>query len=318
MTPVQYNDLIAGLDYALGQQLAAALGAAMRSNDPAAFETWRVQTIAQLKRSLDELYRIPPYKGDSALIDSTIKPIEWFIHALELDLAELFALMTKPDVVNGDLDRAELLVKRFTAEGERLLAEQRAAQVGFAKKHKFLLLYPEVPSLDPGPVFVAPHLVPAGSGLTAEQHVSFGVRYANHVLARQNALVDVLNTFMTASERPDFQCDAARKQALTDLELPLLQARAVGDWRGDKALFEATVAFGALVEEQLTDDYARYCAVIEAKRPKAAELNEVNRVVEVANQEVQRSLQAFNTTLEAFHQRWGVLEYEAWVKSVGG
>ena len=318
MSPVQYNDLIAELDYALGQQLAAALGAVMRSNDPAAFETWRLQTIAQLQRSLEELRRIPSYKGDSTLIDSTIKPIEWFIHALELDLAELSALMNKPEVVNGDLDQAELLVKRYTEEGERLLAEQRAAQAAFAKKHRFLLAYPDVPPIDAGPVFVAPQLVPPGSGLTAEQHVSFGVRYANNLLARQNALVDVLNAFMSASASPDFQCSAARQQALTALELPLLQARAVGDWRGDKALFEATVAFGALVEEQLTDDYARYCAVIEAKRPKAAELNEANRVAEAANQEVQRSLQAFNTTLQGFHQRWGVHEYEAWVASVGG
>ena len=318
MTPVQYNDLIAGMDYAMGQQLAAALGAVMRSNDPAAFETWRLQTIETLKRDLDELRRVPPYKGDSTLIDTTIKPIEWFVHALELDLAELSKLMTKAEVVNGDLDRAELLVKRFTEEGARLVEAQREAQVAFAKKHRFLLAYPDIPPLDSGPVFVAPHLVPAGSLLTAEQHISFRVRYANHLLARQNALVDVLNTFMTASASPDFQCTAARERALTALELPLLQARAVGDWQGDKALFEATVAFGALVEEQLTDDYARYCAVIEAKRPKAAQLNEANRVAEAANLEVQRSLQAFNTTLQGFHQRWGVLEYEAWLASVGG
>ena len=318
MTPVQYNDLIAGMDYAMGQQLAVALGAAMRSNDPAAFETWRLQTIQTLTRDLGELRRVPPYKGDSALIDTTIKPIEWFVHALELDLAELSKLMTKTDVVNGDLDRAELLVKRYTEEAKRLVDEQRAAQVEFAKKHRFLLVYPEVPPLDSGPVFVAPHLVPEGSGLTAEQHISFNVRYANHLLARQNALVDVLNRFLTASASPDFQCSEARQRAVAELELPLLQARAVGDWRGDKALFEATVAFGALVEEQLNDDYARYCAAVEAKRPKASELNEANRVAEAANVEMQRSLAGFNTALQGFYQRWGVHEYEAWVASVGG
>ena len=80
----------------------------------------------------------------------------------------------------------------------------------------------------------------------------------------------------------------------------------------------STVAFGALVEEQLNDDYARYCAAVEAKRPKAAELNEANRVAEAANVEMQRSLDGFNKALQGFYQRWGVHEYEAWVASVGG
>ncbi|MBK7759119.1 MAG: hypothetical protein IPI35_22540 [Deltaproteobacteria bacterium] len=38
------------------------------------------------------------------------------------------------------------------------------------------------------------------AGLTAEQHISFNVRYANHLPARQNAFVDVLNRFLTVGD----------------------------------------------------------------------------------------------------------------------
>lgn len=318
MTPVQYNDLIAELDYALGLQLAAAIGAVMRSNDPAAFEAWRVQTIDTLNGELSELRRVPPYKGDSTLVDATARSLEWFIHALEIDLAELATLMTKPEVVSGDLDRAELLVKGYTAEGKRHLDEQRAAQAAFAKKHRFLLVEGDTPTVDGGPVFVAPHLVPAGSLLTAEQHVSFAARYTNAVLARQNALVDVLNAFLSASAGPDFQCSASRERAVEALGPALAQARLLGDWRGDKSLSQALEAVGALVEDQLTDDYARYCATIELKRPKPAQITEVNRVAEEANKEMQAALNAFNALLAEFQGRWGLIEYAAWAASVGG
>lgn len=318
LTPVQYNDLIAELDYALGQQLAAAIGAVMRSNDPAAFERWRVQTIGTLNADLAELRRVPPYKGDSTLVDATARSLEWFIRALETELAELSTLMTKPDVVSGDLDRAEQLVQSYTAEGKRHLDEQRAAQATFAKKHRFLLVEAEMPAVDTGPVFVAPRLVPAGSQLTAEQHVSFAVRYNNVVLDRQNALVDVLNAFLAASASPDFQCSASRERAVAALGPALAQVRALGDWRGDASLRDALQTIGALIERQLTDDYARYCTTIELKRPKPAQINEVNRVAEEANKEMQAALGAFNASLAEFQGRWGLTEYAAWAASVGG
>lgn len=318
MTAVQYNDLIAEYDLVLGQQLAVALGAVMRSSDPAAFETWRVQTITSLNAVLGELRRVPPFKGDSTFIDATVRSVEWLIRSLEADLAQLSRLMMQPEVVSADLDRAEELVRRYTAEGARLVAEQQAAQAAFAKKHRILLVATAPPIIDGGPVFVAPHLVPEGSQLTAEQHVSFAVRYNNGALARQDALVDVLNGFMTASASPDFQCSASRERALAALAPALAEARALGDWRGDAALSDAVKAFGALIEEQLTDDYARYCATIEAKRPKAAEIQEANRVADAANVEVQRSLTAFNATIGEFHRRWGLTEYAAWTAQLGG
>lgn len=316
---VRYNDAIADA------ALRATASASRAANEvplfaaPEDFRAFQAQLRAAYKDALASVEALPAWQGDASLRDAALAAIRWCVAFSDAGLTEIYELISKERVTSADLDRLEALTRTADAQADALDLALRQTQVTFAKKHRFLLVdqRERLPEVEERPDFSAPGIPPEGSALSGSVHVGFAIRYHNGLAADEVALVDAMNQFMDATHAQGPEVEQARKAALEAAREALDSAVARGDWRGDAALQQSTVALGKEVVDVLSGPAAEIAALLAQAPMKKKSVDRYNALAEDMGARLDAALASWSSAERDFNQRWGLDAYMAWVRARG-
>lgn len=248
---------------------------------------------------------VPDWHRDGDLRDAALASYNWSFDALEGEVVELHALMSRADVSGRDFDRYEALT-RSLREGA-IAAEARVA----AAAARFVALMPEDerPQRSGAAPEAPPSWVPqAASGSPLEQAVidDFSRRYRAAMAADHAALLaDVLPTLDAAlwlgPENED-----TRRQALIALSATRARIAARGPWRGDPSGYAAELAAADALIAVMERQGAVVTAVMADSRLFWWERIRFRRAVSEFDHALDLAASVAGTTWAPFDTRWGL------------
>lgn len=314
---VRYNDTIADAAFRATANANRAANQMPAFSTPEDFRAFQAQTLAAYRDALASIEALPAWKGDASLRDAALASMRWCVAFSDGGLSEMYELISKEHVQSADLDRLEELTRKADAEADALDASMRETQVAFAKKNRFLLVdqNERLPEVEERPDFSAPGIPPEGSALSGSVHVGFAIRYHNGLAADEVALVDAMNQFMDATHAQGPEVEQARKAALDAAKAALDSALSRGDWRGDAALQQSTVALGREVVDVLSGPAAEIASLLEKAPMKKKSVERYNALAEDMGARLDAALASWSSAERDFNQRWGLDAYMGWVQA---
>lgn len=316
---LDYNAYVVDNQFAVMREIDHSLKAFVAAApSEEAYEAFRRQVRESAHAGLTNARMLAPWKGDASFRDAIVLGYTVLLRVFDEDLPAMWAMTTKPEVRNADLAALEQLQRRIEEESAKTDQAVRDAQAAFARKHGFVLLKSDdVPVATLPPEFTAPGIPPADSVLSGNLHAGFALRYHNVLVDREVRIVDAANGFMGATSGDAEALERVRKEALVTIRAELAATRATEDWQGDDSLRLGLVTAGEQIERLLADDFATYTRLRQKAQLSQAEVDRLNAIAEASGPALQGAIDGFTAAQDAFHARWGVAAYDAWLREQG-
>jgi len=93
------------------------------------------KTKAILKKSWENIQKLPPYNGDSELKDAALPLFEMYFNAMDVEYREIVDLFIKKDFGKKTQERVNFLLNSINEREKILDARLIVAQANFAKKY---------------------------------------------------------------------------------------------------------------------------------------------------------------------------------------
>lgn len=92
-------------------------------------------TKAILKKSLENIKKLPPYLGDSEMKDAALPLFEMYYNAMDVEYGEIISLFIKKDLGKRTQERVNYLLNSINEREKKLDDRLIEAQANFAKKY---------------------------------------------------------------------------------------------------------------------------------------------------------------------------------------
>lgn len=236
-------------------------------------------------------------------------------------LPEVQALQADLDPEAADVARLNAIACELGAQSASIATATRSAAQDFASHNPGVAVLP-----DSGPVgplaalavadvrasLLVPGLPPTGSCLTAAEHVSFALRYYNHVVSHQVATMEALNSFFTAWRVDSHTAGAAQKAALEAVEQRRARVQAeAGDWQGDPTLRAGLDAFMSRARSLLSGPAAQMALIASQRTLSTRDVEMARTMYAQANSTLALGVTGFKLADEQFRKSAGI---DAWVQ----
>lgn len=282
----------------------------------ARFEAFRIEGLAALRDTREELAEIEPRPDDQGLLAAAIAMYAVAEQIFEESLPEAFELLTRERVRNADLARLEALTRHIEdAPGAAHAKLMTAYRAFLASKGWRTVPAREAAAEPPEPAFTAPGIPPPGSRLDGDTHVAFAIRYRNEVLELRSTYVSSANRLMGAMGADGATLEATRKQELEQVRSVLALVQKLEPWQGDATLREGLLACGRDFERTLERPVRAFAKAVGKGFTSQKQVDAANALIREIEGAVNAAIGKADAADRAFAERWAFEAYDAWRKA---
>ncbi len=282
----------------------------------ARFEAFRVEGLAALGETREELAEIEPRPDDQGLLAAAIAMYAVAEQIFAESLPEAFELFSRERVRNADLARLEAVMRHVEDAPRAAYARLSAAYRAYLEARGWRVdPAREAPEEPPEPSFTAPGIPPPGSRLSGETHVGFAIRYRNEVLELRSTYVSSANRLMSAMGADGASLEAARKQELEQVRAVLALVQKLEPWQGDATLRDGLLACGHRLERTLEKPVRTLAKAIAKGFTSQKQVDAANASIREIDAAVSAAIEQADAADRAFAARWAFDAYEAWQKA---
>ena len=142
MTPIEYNDAIIAEQTDISRLMVDMANAF--STDLTESEKYRMQLVKQCEKAVDNVKKLPDYKGNTRFRDAGVALFSFYKDISEKEYKEMIAILQKEQIEDADIEKLTQIEQQIGAREEPLDAEFQGAQEAFVKEHNLSLYENEI------------------------------------------------------------------------------------------------------------------------------------------------------------------------------